>query len=177
MNTKPQLGRELDALLATHPGDSHCCGVKAIGQPPVDEQPAQRVFIDLTVSVEMHVEPLGGAIDEVEALHSSRTVLASKTTRIDPRACNYIRQLLGGRLFPGVHHHAHFSVEENNDCYRIALDSDDDDTHLFVEVRTTSEFKVDSIFDSLQTASNFFEAGSLGFLSPRCARPTLARVI
>jgi hypothetical protein len=71
--------------------------------------------------------------------------------------------LLGGRVFPGVHHHAHFSVEEKDNHYRIALDSDDDGTHLFVEAHTTSEFTADSIFDSLQAASDFFEAGSVGY--------------
>src|SRR5450755_2966120 len=36
-----------------------------------------------------------------------------------------LNTLVGGRLFPGVHNHATFRVEEKEDHYRIALDSDD----------------------------------------------------
>ena len=44
-----------------------------------------------------------------------------------------LNTLAGGRLFPGEHHHARFQVEERNDHYRVALDSDDGRTHLLVE--------------------------------------------
>ena len=44
-----------------------------------------------------------------------------------------LNTLVGGRLFPGVHNHAAFQVEEKDDHYRIALDSDDGQTHLLVD--------------------------------------------
>jgi len=71
--------------------------------------------------------------------------------------------LLGGRLFPGLHHHAAFQVHENNDHYRIELDSDDRHTHLLVEGHVAQELPSTSVFGSLNEASNFFERGSLGY--------------
>jgi len=74
-----------------------------------------------------------------------------------------LNTFLGGRLFPGVHHHATFQVSETGDHYRVALDSDDQHTHLLVEGHAAPELPKTSIFGSLQEASNFFEKGSLGY--------------
>jgi hypothetical protein len=74
-----------------------------------------------------------------------------------------LNTLLGGRLFPGEHHHAHFRVEEGDGQYLIALDSDDCRTHLAVEGRVAPELPRTSIFGSLRQASDFFEQGSLGY--------------
>jgi hypothetical protein len=71
--------------------------------------------------------------------------------------------LVGGRLFPGVHHHARFQVEEREGHYRVALDSDDDRTHLVVEGHVCSGLPKGSVFRSLQEASDFFQRGSLGY--------------
>lgn len=69
----------------------------------------------------------------------------------------------GGRLFPGVHHHARFQVCEQADHYRVDLDSDDRRTHVAVEGSLAADFPSDSVFASLQEASDFFETGSLGY--------------
>ena len=69
----------------------------------------------------------------------------------------------GGRLFPGIHHHARFDVQEQDDRYRVVMDSDDRETHLVVEGQTTTTLPDTSIFPSLNTASVFFERGSLGY--------------
>lgn len=71
--------------------------------------------------------------------------------------------LLGGRLFPGVHHHAAFRVHEKDDRYRIELNSDDRHTHLLVEGHVAKELPSTSVFESLIEASEFFERGSLGY--------------
>jgi hypothetical protein len=71
--------------------------------------------------------------------------------------------LVGGKLFPGVHHHAHFVVHEHDDHYRIALDSDDHQTHLLVAGQVSAALPDNSIFGSLAEASAFFERGSLGY--------------
>src|SRR5207245_10447137 len=73
-----------------------------------------------------------------------------------------LNTLVGGKLFPGVHNHATFQVREQDDLYRIALDSDDRRTHLLVQGHVSTELPKDSIFDSLQDASDFFARGSLG---------------
>jgi hypothetical protein len=71
--------------------------------------------------------------------------------------------LVGGRLFPGLHHHARFQVQEQDGHYSVTLDSDDNTTHLSVEAHATDEFPKDSVFESLDEASEFFQRGSLGF--------------
>jgi hypothetical protein len=74
-----------------------------------------------------------------------------------------LNTLAGGRLFPGVHHHAAFQVQEHDDRYRIELDSDDRHTRLLVEGHVAHELPPTSIFGSLKEASDFFERGSLGY--------------
>jgi hypothetical protein len=70
---------------------------------------------------------------------------------------------LGGRLFPGLHHHAAFQVHDEADRYRIELNSDDRHTHLLVEGHVDQELPGTSVFGSLREASDFFERGSLGY--------------
>jgi hypothetical protein len=74
-----------------------------------------------------------------------------------------LNTLVGGRLFPGVHHHAAFQVQEFADRYRIELNSDDRQMHLLVEGHAAHELPPTSGFGSLQEASDFFERGSLGY--------------
>ncbi|MBI3463206.1 MAG: DUF2071 domain-containing protein [Planctomycetes bacterium] len=71
--------------------------------------------------------------------------------------------IVGGRLFPGEHHHARFQVCEQADLYRVVLDSDDHSTHVAVEGRRTSQLPSTSIFSSVEEASEFFERGSIGY--------------
>lgn len=74
-----------------------------------------------------------------------------------------LNTLVGGRLFPGAHHHAEFQVAERDDHLSVALDSDDRETHLLVEGRLATELPSSSVFRSLREASEFFEGGSLGY--------------
>ena len=74
-----------------------------------------------------------------------------------------LNTLVGGRLFPGVHNHAAFQVREQDDQYRIELNSDDRRTHLLVEGHVAQELPPNSVFKSLKEASDFFERGSLGY--------------
>jgi hypothetical protein len=74
-----------------------------------------------------------------------------------------LNTLAGGRLFPGVHHHAAFQVQEDANHYRLELNSDDRRTHLLVEGQVAEELPPTSVFGSLKEASDFFERGSLGY--------------
>ena len=74
-----------------------------------------------------------------------------------------LNTLVGGKLFPGVHHHAHFTTVERGTYYRVALDSHDDQTHVLVEGHTADALPTTSIFASLSQASDFFEAGTIGY--------------
>jgi len=74
-----------------------------------------------------------------------------------------LNTLVGGRLFPGVHHHARFIVQEDDNHFSVVMDSDDDDTHVTVNGNLTSDFPNGSVFRSIQDASDFFKCGSLGY--------------
>ncbi len=69
----------------------------------------------------------------------------------------------GGWLFPGIHYHADFSVRETADEFDVALQSDDGATHMAVRTRLAPALPDASIFPSLDEASAFFQAGSLGY--------------
>jgi hypothetical protein len=82
-----------------------------------------------------------------------------------------LNSLAGGRLFPGIHHHAQFNVEETGDCYHVALRSDDGQTSMSVRGRRFDKLPTSSVFRSLDEASAFFQAGSLGYsATPNPAR-------
>lgn len=74
-----------------------------------------------------------------------------------------LNRLLGGRLFPGMHHPARFDVRESGDAYRVEMRSRDGATHVVVEGHATATLPAGSVFRSLADASAFFEGGSLGY--------------
>lgn len=78
-----------------------------------------------------------------------------------------LNRVLGGRLFPGIHHHATFQVKETPDELMVALDSSDGEVHLKVKARLDDDMPRSSVFESLKNASSFFEAGSLGYSPSR----------
>lgn len=81
-----------------------------------------------------------------------------------------INALVGGRVFPGVHHLAKFSVDEGPESLSISMDSKDDAVRLRVEAQVADSLNGDSIFGSLKEASSFFEQGSIGYSVTREAR-------
>jgi hypothetical protein len=76
---------------------------------------------------------------------------------------SWLNALVGGRIFPGIHHHAHFTVEETADQLHVALESDDGGTSMSVRGHRTNRLPESSVFRSLEEASMFFQAGSLGY--------------
>jgi hypothetical protein len=76
---------------------------------------------------------------------------------------SWLNSLAGGRLFPGIHHHARFTVKESAERFRVALRSDDGVTTMSVCGRRTDRLPASSVFGSLEEASAFFQAGSLGY--------------
>lgn len=73
-----------------------------------------------------------------------------------------LNSFAGGRIFPGVHHLADFSVNEENGNYSVEFTSDDE-TFLSINAKETAEWNTDSIFDNLDSASDFFEKGAIGY--------------
>jgi len=83
-----------------------------------------------------------------------------------------LNALVGGRLFPGVHHHAHFDVTESADRLAVSLKSDDAQVEVRITGRLanpTEPWPTHSVFANLTQASSFFEAGSLGYSDTRQA--------
>jgi hypothetical protein len=74
-----------------------------------------------------------------------------------------LNSIAGGRLFPGVHHHARSVVEEASGRYSVALRRDDGVTRMSVRGRRADRLPASSVFRSLDEASAFFRAGALGY--------------
>lgn len=74
-----------------------------------------------------------------------------------------LNALAGGRIFPGVHNRARFAIEESQGNYRIEMESVDGSTHVLVDGTAVDNLPTDSVFASVKSVSEFFEAGSLGY--------------
>lgn len=74
-----------------------------------------------------------------------------------------LNSFAGGRIFPGVHHHATFTVREDEKTYSVTMASTDGVAHVHVSGSVAPTLAESSVFDSLQSASKFFESGSLGY--------------
>jgi hypothetical protein len=83
--------------------------------------------------------------------------------------------LLGGRLFPGVHHHARFHVDETEDTLRVSFASTDGTVAVDVSVAVESTLDGSQLFADIDQASRFFESGSIG-ISPGHTTPQLDTV-
>jgi len=79
-----------------------------------------------------------------------------------------LNRLAGGRLFPGVHHAAEFRVWETGSRFKLEMRSVDGESFVRVVARVTDGLPSGSVFKTLAEASEFFQAGSLGW-SPRVA--------
>lgn len=73
----------------------------------------------------------------------------------------------GGRLFQGYHDHAQFGVVETDDAYRISIQSDDRQVRFELNGRRTPRWSGDSVFESLDEASEFFRCGAIGLSRTR----------
>lgn len=79
-----------------------------------------------------------------------------------------LNAFVGGRIFPGVHQRAHFTIcESPDDAIAISLTSVDGETRVDVRGRKSDELPPDSIFESLASASAFFQGGALGYSAGR----------
>lgn len=73
-----------------------------------------------------------------------------------------LNTLVGGRLFPGKHYAAKFNVKETGERYHVDFKSSDDTT-ISIDARKSASFGSNSIFESLENASAFFESGAIGY--------------
>ena len=80
---------------------------------------------------------------------------------------SWLNTLVGGRIFPGVHHHAAFCVKESKKALSVDMTSDDGKTRVSLLGAVTENFPKTSVFSSLAAASEFFKRGSLGYSATR----------
>jgi uncharacterized protein YqjF (DUF2071 family) len=81
-----------------------------------------------------------------------------------------LNAIAGGRIFPGVHHHARFTANETADRISVTLTSDDGETSVAVSGKVADRLPASSIFGSVTEASEFFRVGSLGYSPTRDGR-------
>lgn len=72
-------------------------------------------------------------------------------------------ELLGGRLFPGVHQHARFQVSESGDRLAMDVTTEDGKADVQFSARICGEWRPTSSFASLDEVSGFFRKGDCGF--------------
>ena len=80
-----------------------------------------------------------------------------------------LNSMAGGRLFPGEHHHARFTVSDNGHHIDLAMEADDQQVSVRVVGDTSDALPASSCFASLLEASAFFEGGCLGYSVTRDA--------
>ncbi|PCI37049.1 MAG: hypothetical protein COB53_07690 [Elusimicrobia bacterium] len=78
---------------------------------------------------------------------------------------SWMNSVLGGRLFPGVHHYAEFIVRESGFDYFVEMTAKDGSAHVLVDAKIANSIPSTSIFSSIKDCSTFFERGSLGYSS------------
>jgi Uncharacterized conserved protein (COG2071) len=82
-----------------------------------------------------------------------------------------VNQLAGGRIFPGEHHAAAFTVRDDGENLALDMRSHDGGVSVRLTGCDSNDLPGDSIFSSIADASAFFEGGSLGYSVTRdCAR-------
>jgi hypothetical protein len=82
------------------------------------------------------------------------------------RATNaWLNRVVGGRFFPGIQHAARFEVVENDNRFKLKMQSEDGTTAIDVIAELANELPPGSVFKSLDEASEFFRNGAIGWSS------------
>jgi uncharacterized protein YqjF (DUF2071 family) len=74
-----------------------------------------------------------------------------------------LNYLLGGRIFPGEHHAASFSVTDSDKKISLRMESRDAAVQVMLEAEFPGALPASSAFSSLEEASTFFQGGSTGY--------------
>jgi hypothetical protein len=77
-----------------------------------------------------------------------------------------VNTLLGGRIFPGFHHRADFSVDDGTGLVSIEMRSRDTVTSVSLRARIGERLAAGSVFESVDDISEFFRKDPVGF-SPK----------
>ena len=74
-----------------------------------------------------------------------------------------LSKALGGIIFPGIFHHSEFEIEETATRLAVKASRSDGSHQIEVVGSVSSQLPATSIFDSLESASDFFREGSRGY--------------
>ena len=74
-----------------------------------------------------------------------------------------LHALTGGRVFPGVHHRAHFHVAEADGIMKVGFEAIDGTATASATVATDRPFRPSTLFPSLEDASWFFAQGAADY--------------
>lgn len=74
-----------------------------------------------------------------------------------------LNHLAGGRVFPGEHNLAQFTVKDTGTDIDFAMQSRDEKVSVRLRGSDSDTFPTSSCFSSLAESSRFFECGSLGY--------------
>ncbi|MEU8758680.1 DUF2071 domain-containing protein [Streptomyces sp. NPDC048659] len=85
-------------------------------------------------------------------------------------SASLVNRLAGGRIFPGEHGHADFTVRETPDTLRVAYTTRDGLTGVDVTARVADRLEGSALFDGIDEASAFFRAGDRGWSATRSGR-------
>ena len=69
----------------------------------------------------------------------------------------------GGRLFPGEHHRAQFTAHEDGTCIDLRVSGRDGEADIWLRAKPAATLPTSSCFASIDAASAFFAAGSVGY--------------
>ncbi|WP_322871867.1 DUF2071 domain-containing protein [Streptomyces goshikiensis] len=81
-----------------------------------------------------------------------------------------VNRWAGGRVFPGEHGRADFTVRETEDTVRVAFATRDGSTEVDVTAEVTDSLEGSLLFSGLEEASAFFRDGSEGWSATRSGR-------
>lgn len=73
---------------------------------------------------------------------------------------SWLNAIAGGRLFPGLHHHARFAVRESADEFDVDVRGD---FAVHVRGQSSHDWPRTSVFESVDAASRFYRGGSFGY--------------
>lgn len=81
---------------------------------------------------------------------------------------SWFNALVGGRLFPGLHHRARFEVQESETRWHVQFASVDGSAAVSVDAERAETVPAGSVFRDLAEATAFFRAGAAGFSPSVC---------
>lgn len=84
--------------------------------------------------------------------------------RRDTDSC--LNALAGGRIFPGVHEYSEFTIKDADGHIEMrVLPKGSDEPLIELNLEESDAFPADSVFESIEASSAFFEAGCIGYSS------------